>query len=158
MIRLHPGRAASAVLAIVALLAPCSRVAAVEGTLVEKTVVAPKEKREPVNLTFGKVTLLDVESRNDPNPADVKDAEQNDPKDRTFLLIRFRYRNDDWVKQRVRLRVYLMDGGDGVLAEGGRSGSLDAQTKDDTFSFPVSVRTVDWPQARRLRILATFLR
>ena len=39
----------------------------------------------------------------------VEAAKANDPKDLTFLLLRFRYANSDWVDHRVRLTAVLLD-------------------------------------------------
>jgi len=44
-----------------------------------------------------------------------------------------------------------------VVSEGGRAGTMDAKQIEDTISFPMKVKTVDWPKATKLRVTATFL-
>jgi hypothetical protein len=133
-----------------------SPAAAAGGALLEKTVDVPREAGVTVDLTYEKVTLVYVESINAPKERDVEDAKKTDPKDKTPVLIRFHYKNDDYVKQKVNLRAVLLDANGGVVADGGRSGSLDPQQKDDTFTFLVFVRTVDWPSAVKMKVIATF--
>jgi hypothetical protein len=128
-----------------------------EGTFLEKEVAVPRTEKVQVDLSFQKATLLWVESQNDPQDKDVKEAADKDPKDKTWMLIRFHYRNDDYLKHHVQLRVVLLGEKGEVLGEAGRSGTLDSQQKDDTLSFPMRVKTVDWPKAAKLKILATFL-
>jgi len=128
-----------------------------EGTFLEKEVAVPRTEKVPVDLSFQKATLLWVESQNDPQSKDVRDAAEKDPKDKTWLLIRFHYRNDDYLKHRLQLRVVLLGEKGEVFGEAGRNGTLDPQQKDDTFTFPLRVKTVDWPRAAKLKVLATFL-
>lgn len=144
----------AALLALSALVAP---IAGAAGGHLEQVVDVPRQNSIPLTLSFEKASLKLVESQNDPQPADVKEASEKDPKDLTFVLIRFRYSNDDYFKHRVKLRALLLDADGGVVAEGGRTGALDARTSDDTFSFPMKVKTVDWPKAAKMKILATFL-
>jgi hypothetical protein len=129
---------------------------AVQGYLFERTVDAPKATRVPLDLVYEKMAILSVETQNDPKDADVKDAEKRDPRDTTHVMIRFRYRNDDFVKRKVQLRAVLLDEGNGVLGDGGRTGTLDAKTSDDTVSFIVPVKTVEWPAAKRMKIEVIF--
>ena len=131
--------------------------AAAAGRLVEQTVEVPRETRVPLALSFEKATILALESQNDPKPEDVEEARTKDPKDSTWVLLRFFYRNDGWTKQKVKLRVLLLDEAGGVLAEGGRSTSLAKQQEEDTVTFPLKVKTVDWGRAAKLKVLATFL-
>jgi hypothetical protein len=133
-----------------------SPLAAAEGALLEKTVDVPRDKGVALDLIHDKVTLMWVETHNAPTGSDVDEAKKRDPKDKTPMLIRFHYKNEGYVKQKVNIRVFLLDASDGVVADGGRSGSLDAQQKDDTFSFPVFVKTTDWPTAAKMKIIATF--
>lgn len=128
-----------------------------EGTFLEKEVAVPRTEKVPVEISFQKATLLWVESQNDPQERDVKDATDKDPGDKTWMLIRFHYKNDDYIKHRLQLRVILLGENGEAFGEAGRSGTLDAQQKDDTLSFPMRVKTVDWPRATKLKILATFL-
>jgi len=130
--------------------------AAAGGALLEKTVDVPREAGVTVDLTYEKATLVYVESINAPKERDVEDAKKTDPKDKTPVLIRFHYKNDDYVKQKVNLRAVLLDANGGVVADGSRSGSLDPQQKDDTFTFLVFVLTVDWPSAVKMKVIATF--
>jgi hypothetical protein len=149
--------AAFATLAAAAALTGGSHPAdAARGVLFEKTVDAPKATRVAVDLPYEKVTIIDVESENAPSDADVKDAEKRDPRDTTLVMIRFRYRNEDFIKRKVNLRVVLLDDTNGVIADGGRSGTLGPKKTDDTFSFVVPVRTVEWPSAKRMKIEAIF--
>jgi hypothetical protein len=129
-----------------------------KGALLEKTVDVPRATKVPVDIAFEKAALVNVESINDPRERDIKDARENDPKDVTFMLLRFHYRNADYVSHKVKLRAVLMDGSDGVLAEGGRTGTLDPQQTDDTLTFPIKVKTLDWPNAAKMKVIATFLR
>ncbi len=144
----------AALLVFTALCAPAAQAA---GAHLEQVVDVPRQNSIPLTLNFEKASLKLVESQNDPQPADVKEASEKDPKDLTFVLIRFRYTNDDYFKHKVKLRALLLDADGGVVAEGGRTGALDAKTSDDTISFPMKVKTVDWPKAAKMKILATFL-
>ena len=101
---------------------------------------------------------MDVETQNDPGDKTVVAAQEHDPKDLTFLLVRFRYTNTDWIDHRVRLRTVLLDAGGNVLADGGRTGTMDKGQKDDTLSFPMKVKTVDWPKAVKMKVIASFLK
>src|ERR1035437_4421961 len=130
---------------------------AAEGTFLEKEVEVPRTEKVPVDLSFQKATLLWVESQNDPQEKDVKDATEKDPADKTWMLIRFTYKNDDYIKHRLQLRVILLGEKDEVFGEAERNGTLDAQQKNDTLSFPMRVKTVDWPRANKLKIMVTFL-
>ena len=131
--------------------------AAAAGKLVEETVDVPRATRVPLSLSFEKSTLFAVESQNDPKPADIEEAKAKDPKDTTWVLLRFLYRNDGWTKQKVKIRALLLDEAGGVLADAGRGATLDKQQKEDTVSFPMKVKTVDWGRATKLKLLVTFL-
>ena len=128
-----------------------------EGAFFDKQVDVPRAERVPVEISFERATLTFVESQNDPREKDVKDAADKDPDDKTWVLLRFHYRNDGYVKHRVKLRVVLVGEKGEAYAEEGRSSTLDAQQKDDTISFPIRVKTLDWPKAKALKIFATFL-
>ena len=128
-----------------------------EGTFVEKEVAVPRTEKVPVDLSFQQATLLWVESQHDPQEKDVKDATEKDPADKTWMLIRFTYKNDDYIKHRLQLRVILLGENSEVFGEAERNGTLDAQQKNDTLSFPMRVKTVDWPRANKLKIMVTFL-
>ena len=128
-----------------------------KGTLLEKTVDVPRATRVPVELSFEKATLLSVESQNDPQATDVQEARDKDPDDKTFILIRFHYRNDDYRKHKVSLRAILLDAEGGVLGESGRTATMDPKTTEDTLSFPMKVRTLDWESAAKMKVTATFL-
>ena len=132
--------------------------AAAGGPLLEKEIEVPRATRIPLDLTWEKCALVDVETQNDPGDKTVQAARENDPKDLTFLLVRFRYRNTDWIDHRVRLRTVLLDAGGNVLADGGRTGTMDKGQTDDTLSFPMKVRTVDWPNAVKMKVIASFLK
>ena len=154
---MNPKPTLLAAFALAAALVGDSRsAAAVQGYLFEKTVAVPDATRVAVDLSYEKVTIVDVESQNAPKEADVKDAEKRDPRDTTLVMIRFRYRNEDFIKRKVSLRVVLLDDANGVIADGGRSGTLGPKKTEDTFSFVVSVRTVEWPSAKRMKIEAIF--
>lgn len=129
---------------------------AAAGALLEKTVDVPREAGIRLDLAHEKVTLMWVETINAPRERDVEDAKKTDPKDKTPILVRFHYKNEDYVKQKVSLRAVLLDAGGGIVADGGRSGSLDPQQADDTFTFHMFVRTVEWPNAVRMKVIATF--
>lgn len=143
---------------LLALAAPGAEAQATRGQLIEKTVDVPRDTRVAVDIAYEKSALVSVESINDPKERDIRDAKANDPKDATFVLLRFHYKNDDYVSHRVKLRAVLFDANDTVLAEGGRSGTLDAQQTDDTLTFPMKVKTLDWPNAAKLKVIATFLK
>lgn len=149
-------RMASLVAAAVLLAGGSPALAA--GKLVEKLVDVPRDARVPVDITFEKATLLWVESQNDPKTKDVEEAKAVDPDDKTYLLIRFVYKNDDYYSHKVKLQVFLLDAEGGVLSEGGRSATLDKMEPEDTITFPMKVKTLDWPKATNLRVLATFKR
>jgi hypothetical protein len=117
----------------------------------------PRETKIPVGIDHRKGSILWMESQNDPRPDDVADAEKTDPNDKTWMLLRFYYKNEDFVGYRVNLRVVVLDESGGVLAEGGRKATLDPRKVEDTISFPLRVKTLDWPRARNVKVLATFL-
>ena len=131
--------------------------AAASGKLVEETADVPRATRVPLTLAFEKATIFSVESQNDPKPADIEEARAKDPKDTTWVLLRFLYRNDGWTKQKVKIRALLVDETGGVLAEAGRGATLDKQQKEDTVSFPMKVKTLDWGRAAKMKLLVTFL-
>jgi len=144
--------------ALVAALAFLTAVpAAAAGKLVEETVDVPRATRVPLTFAFEKAAIFAVESQNDPKDADVEEAKAKDPKDTTWVLLRFLYRNDGWTKQKVKIRALLLDEAGGVLADAGRGATLDKQQKEDTVSFPMKVKTVDWGRATKLKLLVTFL-
>jgi hypothetical protein len=131
--------------------------AAAAGKLVEETVDVPRATRVPLTLAFEKSAIIAVESQNDPKPEDIEEARTKDPKDKTWVLLRFFYRNDGWTRQKVKLRALLLDEAGGVLAESDRSTTLGKQEKEDTFSVPMKVKTLDWGRAAKMKLLATFL-
>jgi hypothetical protein len=143
---------------LLALAASGARAQATRGQLIEKTVDVPRDTRVAVDIPYEKSALTSVESINDPKERDIRDAKANDPKDATFVLLRFHYKNEDYVSHRVKMRAVLLDANDVVLGEGGRSGTLDAQQTDDTLTFPMKVKTLDWPNATKLKVIATFLK
>jgi hypothetical protein len=147
----------SGVLAVSACLAAPMALAA-GGPLLEKEVDVPRTTRIPLDLTWEKCVLVDVETQNDPNEKVVQAAKDHDPKDLTFLLVRFRYANTDWVDHRVRLRAVLLDASGNVVADAGRTGTMDKGQTSDTLSFPMKLRTVDWPNAVKMRVTASFLK
>ncbi len=131
--------------------------AAAAGKLVEETVDVPRATRIPLTLAFEKSAIFAVESQNDPKPEDVEEARTKDPKDQTWVLLRFFYRNDGWTKQKVKLRALLLDESGGVLGDSGRSTTLGKQEKEDVFSVPMKVKTLDWGRAAKMKLLVTFL-
>ena len=147
----------SGVLAVSALLAAPIALAA-GGPLLEKEIEVPRTTRIPLDMTWEKCVLVDVETQNDPNEKVVQAAKDHDPKDLTFLLVRFRYANSDWVDHRVRLRAVLLDASGNVLADAGRPGTMDKGQTSDTLSFPMKIRTVDWPNAVKMKVTASFLK
>ena len=145
------------VLAVAACLAAPIALAA-GGPLLEKEIEVPRTTRIPLGLTWEKCVLVDVETQNDPDEKVVQAAKDHDPKDLTFLLVRFRYSNSDWVDHRVRLRAVLLDASGNVLADAGRPGTMDKGQTSDTLSFPMKLRTVDWPNAVKMKVTASFLK
>jgi hypothetical protein len=135
-----------------------SSVLCASGPLLEKDVEVPRATRIDVGLAWEKCTLIDVETHNAPDEKMVQAAKANDPKDVTFLLVRFRYSNSDWVDHRVRLRAVLLDGSGNVVGDAGRTAGMDKGTTDDTISFPMKIKTVDWPAAVKLHVTASFLK
>src|SRR5438874_12168445 len=75
-----------------------------KGALLEKTVDVPRATKVPVDIAFEKAALVTVESINDPLESDVEAARANDPKDATFILLRFHYRNAAYVSHKVKIR------------------------------------------------------
>jgi hypothetical protein len=128
------------------------------GPLLEKDVDVPRDTRIDVGLAWEKCALIDVETHNAPAEKMVQAAKANDPKDVTLLLVRFRYSNSDWVDHRVRLRAVLLDGSGNVVGDAGRTATMDKGQADDTISFPMKIKTVDWPAATKLHVTASFLR
>ena len=115
------------------------------GPLLEKVVEVPRATSvSSLDLAWEKCALVDVETQNDPCRQGGPGGEgPPDPKDLTFLLVRFRYKNADWVDHRVRLRTVLLDARGNVLADAGRTGTLDKNQTDDTMSFPMKIKTVE---------------
>jgi len=118
----------------------------------------PRATRIALDLKWEKCVLIDVESVNDPADKTVQAAKEHDPKDNTFLLMRFHYANTDWIDHRVRLRAVLLDAAGNVLADDGRTGTMDKGQTDDTLTFLMKVKTVDWPNAAKMRVTASFLK
>ena len=145
------------VLAVAACLAAPIALAA-GGPLLEKEIEVPRTTRIPLGLTWEKCVLVDVETQNDPDEKVVQAAKDHDPKDLTFLLVRFRYSNSDWVDHRVRLRAVLLDASGNVVADAGRTGTMDKSQTSDTLSFPMKLKTVDWPNAVKMKVTASFLK
>jgi len=150
--------ALACIAASVALCLGAPNAAAAGGPLLEKEIEVPRATRIPLDMTWEKCALVDVETQNDPNAREVQAAKENDPKDLTFLLVRFRYKNTDWIDHRVRLRAVLLDANGNVVADAGRTGTMDKGQTDDTLSFPMKLRTADWPNAVKMRVTASFLR
>jgi hypothetical protein len=132
--------------------------AAAGGPLLEKEIEVPRATRIPLDLKWEKCALVDVETQNDPSDKTMQAAKDHDPKDLTFLLVRFRYANSDWIDHRVRLRAVLLDASGNVLADAGRTGTMDKNQTDDTLSFPMKVKTVDWANAQKMKVTASFLK
>ncbi|MBK6406943.1 MAG: hypothetical protein IPF66_19035 [Holophagales bacterium] len=131
--------------------------AAAAGKLVEETVDVPRATRVPLTVAFEKSAIFALESQNDPKPEDVEDARTKDPGDKTWVLLRFYYRNEGWTGQKVKVRALLLDDAGGVLADVGRSTKLGKQEKEDTFNIPMKVKTLDWGRAAKMKLLVTFL-
>ena len=140
------------------LLAVLAAPAFAAGPLLEKDVDVPRDTRIAVGLVWEKCTLIDVETHNAPDEKMVQSAKANNPGDLTFLLVRFRYANDDWVDHRVRVRAVLLDADGNVVGDAGRTATMDKGQKDDTISFPMKIKTVDWPAAKKLHVTASFLK
>ena len=149
---------AAALGACLTLFLAAPRASAVGGPLLEKEIEVPRATRIPLDLTWEKCALVDVETQNEPSEKTVQAAKEHDPKDLTFLLVRFRYKNTDWIDHKVRLRAVLLDAGGNVLADAGRTGTMDKNQTDDTLSFPMKVKTVDWAHAVKLKVTASFLK
>ena len=141
-----------------ALLLVAPKAAAAGGPLLEKEIAVPRATRIPLDLKWEKCALVDVETQNEPSEKTVEAAKDHDPKDLTFLLVRFRYANTDWVDHRVRLRAVLLDASGNVVADAGRTGTMDKNQTDDTLSFPMKVKTVDWANAVKMKVTASFLK
>ena len=131
---------------------------AADGILLEKTIDVPREHAEPLDLTYQQATLTTVETQHDPKADDIKEAREKDPNDHTMLLIRFRYKNADYTKHRVKLRAIFLDEAGAVVGDAGRTGTMDAGKMDDTITFPMRVKTLDWPKAAKLKVIASFLK
>ena len=144
-------------LALLTLLFASPFLLAEKGAFLEKEIEVPRADRVDVGIAFEKAALVWVESQNDPREKDVKDAADKDPGDKTWIVLRFHSKNDDYVSHHLQLRTILLGEKGEVFGEAGRSGTLDAQQKDDTISFPMRVKTLDWPKAKKLKVLATFL-
>jgi hypothetical protein len=128
------------------------------GPLLEKDVDVPRETRIDVGLTWEKCTVIDVETHNAPDAKMVESAKAHDPKDLTFLLVRFRYANADWVDHRVRLTAVLLDAEGNVVGDASHTATMDKSQESDTISFPMKIKTVAWPSAKKLHVTASFLK
>jgi ribonuclease PH len=58
----------------------------------------------------------------------------------------------------MRVDCDVLDADGGILSEGGRSATLDRMEAKDTITFPLKVKTLDWPKAARMKVMATFTR
>jgi len=141
-----------------ALVLLASSVLYAAGPLLEKDVDVPRDTRIAVGLVWEKCTLIDVETHNGPDEKMVQAAKANAPKDLTILLVRFRYSNSDWVDHRVRLRAVLLDGAGNIVGEAGWKATMDRGKTNDTLSFPMKIKTVDWPAAAKLHVSVSFLK
>ena len=155
MARILPRLLPSALAAILAILATAPAAAA--GKLAEATVDVPREHRVPLEFAHEKGAIFALESHNDPKADDLEEARQKDPDDKTWVLLRFYYRNDGWTRQRVKVRALLLDADGGVLADTGRSTKLAKQKPEGTFNIPMKVKTLDWGKAAKMKLLVTFL-
>ena len=155
MVRIFPRLLPSALAAILAILVTAPAAAA--GKLVEETVDVPREHRVPLAFVHEKATIFALESHNDPKSDDLEDARQKDPNDKTWVLLRFYYRNDGWTKLKVKVRALLLDEEGGVLADVGRSAKLAREKTEDTLNVPMKVKTLDWGKAAKMKVLVTFL-
>ncbi len=153
--QLHPRIFPSALAALLALLA--AGPAAAAGKLVEETVDVPREHRVPLAFAHEKATIFALESHNDPKADDLEEARQKDPDDKTWVLLRFYYRNEGWTRQKVKVRALLLDAEGGVLADVGRSTKLAKEKTEGTFNVPMKVKTLDWGTAAKMKLLVTFL-
>jgi len=127
------------------------------GKLVEQTVDVPREHRVPLAIAFDKSTLFGLESNNEPKPDDVEEAKAKDPNDKTWVLLRFYYRNEGWTRQKVSLSALLLDESGGVLAEAKGSKTLGKQKAEDTVTLWFHPKTLDWGRAAKMKVVATFL-
>jgi hypothetical protein len=141
-----------------ALLLLASSVLFAAGPLLEKDVDVPRDTRIALGLSWGKCTLIDVETHNAPDEKLVQAAKAQDPKDVAILLVRFRYSNTDWVDHRVRLRAVLLDANGNVVGDAGWRATMDKGKTNDTISFPMKIKTVDWPEAKKLHVTVSFLK
>lgn len=148
--------APSLLLALLALGAAVPAAAA--GKLVEETVDVPRDHRIPLAIAFEKTALFAVESNNEPKPDDVDEAKAKDPDDRTWVLLRFYARNDGYTRQKVNVQALLLDADGGVLARAeDRTTRVGKLKQEDTLTLPIRVKTLDWPRAAKLKVVATFL-
>ncbi|MBL8111562.1 MAG: hypothetical protein JNK60_01655 [Acidobacteria bacterium] len=135
-------------------LAAAPLLAQSKGAFLEKTVDVPRDFRVPVELSYEKARIVSVESAMEPKEKDVKNASE---KDTQIMMLRFYYENPGYVKHKVTLKAVLLDEAGGVVADGSGTRTLDAKTDEDTVSFFVKVKTVDWPRAKQMKVFATFL-
>jgi hypothetical protein len=147
-------RLPAAVAALVLLAAP----AFAAGPLMEKDVDVPRDTRIPVDLVWEKCSVIDVETHNAPDAKMVEAAKAHDQKDVTWLLVRFRYSNKDYVDHRVKLRAVLLSESGSVLGDADHTAGMDRGKQDDTISFPMKIRTAAWLDAKKLRVSASFLK
>jgi hypothetical protein len=52
----------------------------------------------------------------------------------------------------------LLDANGNVVGDAGRTATMDKGKDSDTISFPMKMKTVDWPEAKKLHVTASFLR
>lgn len=139
----------------VALLA--SPLLAEGGPLIEKTVDVPRDMKVAVDISYDKVVIPWVETQGEPKESEIRDAERKGGKETTYMLIRFTYDNEGYVKRKVKLSGILLGEDGTVMGEGGRTGTLGAKQIADTVSFPMKVKVTDWPKARKLKLTVAFL-
>jgi hypothetical protein len=153
-------RGSALALAAVCLLFASSarRAGAAGGPSLEAIVEVPREHRITLDLSYEKSVLTSVESQNEPTENEIREAQKADPNDKKFVVFRFYYKNEDYVDHKVTLRAILLDGNDAVIGDAGRTGTLDKGKADDTISFPMRMKTVDWPRAAKLKVIASFLK
>ncbi len=126
-------------------------------SLFDTVVDVPRDRMVSVGIAFHEATLKTVESQLEPTAETVAKAKAKHPDRKRLVLLRFRYDNPGWASRKISLRTTLLAENGAVLAEGGRSSSLDAREANDTITVPLSIRTADWGEARRLRVTAAFI-
>lgn len=118
---------------------------------VEREVPFQLEKKIPVGVQIGDVTIESVELKESPSSNDYKKAAQKF--DATFSTrVVFTYSNDDRRDYKCHYFFSVVDGSGKVLGSGDERRSQNKDQRHDTNRASLKMRTADYKEARAIRL------